>query len=351
MANATKLERGELIAGRYRLHRRLEREEVVAWAATHRLTARPVELTFVAKPTADVVDRSIVDSRALRGLRHAQLAPAVDVFALDHWMVVVSDQLDGSSLRAFLREQGRLDSAAAARLLLPVVSALGNAHALGIVHGALDLDSVFVRSNGVPVVRDFRFDSEAYTAADHLADVRALGAILLEVVGATSQEAPPVELAAAGSEVPVDITALAELMASDGLDDLREASKALSFYSDTEARPFGRPGSVPRDAASPAELQSTRASSLAISSVKHVPRKGTEPLKMRVARVLAIAAATGVCLAGFALREIPAKSPKKAPSAAASTPISMPAPSASVTSAAHAASASAAPATRAAPPP
>jgi serine/threonine-protein kinase len=144
------LARGELVGGRYRLERELGRGGMSAvWAAEHRVTRREVALKFLAPAYArkpDIRRRFEREARAAASLaEHPHVVAVHDFFEIDDGtLVMVLDLLHGESLADRLRRKGKLSGAETAQLLLPVVSAVGAAHARGIVHRDLKPENVFV---------------------------------------------------------------------------------------------------------------------------------------------------------------------------------------------------------------
>jgi serine/threonine-protein kinase len=108
------------------------------WAATHVVTRKTVALK-VLKPElakkAELRQRFLREARAASAVRHPSVVQIHDVLELDDRSpVMVMDLLEGESLASRIAREGALPLAQVARLLLPVVSAIGSAHALGIVH-------------------------------------------------------------------------------------------------------------------------------------------------------------------------------------------------------------------------
>src|SRR5688572_15609315 len=140
-----------MLAGRYRLDAALGTSNPASvWAATHLPSGRKVAIRRL--PTAS-------------GLPPQALAPLVaelhDAVVVDHPNVarvyeviegvaeaplVVSELLRGETLAQLLAQRPLLSAREVASLLLPVVSAIGTAHARGVVHGRLSASSVFVCS-------------------------------------------------------------------------------------------------------------------------------------------------------------------------------------------------------------
>jgi serine/threonine protein kinase len=67
-------------------------------------------------------------------LRHPNALEVFDVVEVEGLAYIVMELLDGQDLRKALAERGPLDTQAALALVLPVLSAVGHAHAVGAIH-------------------------------------------------------------------------------------------------------------------------------------------------------------------------------------------------------------------------
>ena len=205
--------------------------------------------------------------------------------------VIVMPLLSGETLARRLDRAGALPLAESAGLLLPIVSAIGTAHARGIVHRDLKPENIFVVSGGgseSPMVLDFgvakllgtswvvstiltkpgvRVGTPRYMApeqampgerVDHRADIWSLGTILYQCLSGIR----PIEgdtlkdllsalfdgaitpLGAVASNLPVDLTSLVDRMLwrdIDGRPTLHEVARTLERYTDVRAAEFGEP--------------------------------------------------------------------------------------------------------------
>jgi serine/threonine-protein kinase len=142
-------EAGAVVAGRYRLDRRIgEGGMGVVWAATHLRTQKTLALKLLRAAVAgdeDTRRRLVREARAACAVQHPNVVAIHDVVELDDGSpVLVMDLLEGESLRDRLTREGVLSLPTLAAILLPVVSAVGAAHALGIVHRDLKPENVFL---------------------------------------------------------------------------------------------------------------------------------------------------------------------------------------------------------------
>jgi len=133
----TKLDPGALVAGRYRLERVLgEGGMGVVWAATHVHTRKTVAIKLVKRADSeDQRARFLREARASCAVRHPHVREVYDVLEGDDGaLMMIMEYLSGESLAKRLDSEGKLALPETVALLLPVVSAVGAAHALGIVH-------------------------------------------------------------------------------------------------------------------------------------------------------------------------------------------------------------------------
>ena len=271
------------------------------WAATHQVTRRSVAMKFVkgaAHRRPELRRRFMREARAASAVQHPNVVEVFDVFELDaETPVMVMELLSGETLGRRLARDGQLDLDEALALLLPAVSAVGTAHALGVVHRDMKPENLFLtRSSGsaepetVVKVLDFgiaKLSSEmagetgvtetgttlgtpcymapeqamAERELDHRVDVWAFGVILYE----TLSGARPIEGDTVGQVVkhlmttgitplervmpglPPPLTALVARMLSRERarrpEDLREVFEVLRQLTNVRARSFGAPGS------------------------------------------------------------------------------------------------------------
>ncbi len=292
---APKLEVGTVIAERYQLERLLGQGGMASvWEAKHLMTRRLVAMKFLhaaLDARADMRRRFLREAQAAAAVDHPNVVTVHDVFQLDDGMfVLVMARLEGETFAARLVREAPLSLEEAVAVLLPVVSAVGSAHARGIIHRDLKPENVFLsRESGSTVVRVLDFGiakltqqeesgdltttgtvlgtpcymapEQAYAEKniDHRADIWSLGAMLYEALtgmrpieGDTlgqivkfmlTQAITP--LYAVAPDVPNEITTLVMRMlrvAPEGRpDDLREVHTVLARYSPARTPSFGPP--------------------------------------------------------------------------------------------------------------
>jgi len=266
------------------------------WAATHAVTRKMVALKFLKGADAsrsDVRRRFVREARAATAVRHPNVVEIHDIFELeDGSPVMVMDLLVGQSLGARRRQQSVLPPSEMAALLLPVVSAVGTAHALGIVHRDLKPDNIFIvdLGEGKKDVRVLDFGIAKMTASDgeaahtggltqtgdmlgtphymapeqasgetdidHRADIWALGVIFYEclaghrpIMGNNLGQILKqiitgniVRFADAAPDAPEDLKTLIDSMLQPDREkrptDLRTVQEVLSRYTDVQVPAF-----------------------------------------------------------------------------------------------------------------
>ncbi len=137
---------GEIIAKRYRLERKLgEGGMGEVWAASHTVTRRQVALKLLKVAARSQHHRFVREARAASAVDHPNVVTVHDIFELDDDMpVMVMELLVGESLQERLNRSAKLAVTELVDVMLPVVSAVGAAHALGIVHRDLKPDNIFI---------------------------------------------------------------------------------------------------------------------------------------------------------------------------------------------------------------
>jgi Tol biopolymer transport system component len=181
---------------------------------------RDVALKVLAAASAadpDRLQRFEQEARAIAALNHPNILALYDIGQSDRGPFIVTEILDGESLREIL-ERGALPVRKAIEYGVQVARGLAAAHERGIVHRDLKPDNVFVASNGHVKILDFGLaklvepepaltDPELPTipppttpgvvlgtvgymspeqvrggSADHRADIFAFGAVLYEML-------------------------------------------------------------------------------------------------------------------------------------------------------------------------
>jgi eukaryotic-like serine/threonine-protein kinase len=319
------LSEGSLIAGRYRLEHPLgEGGMGTVWAATHTVTRRSVAMKFLKdsmRHRKDLRERFLREAAAASSLKHPNVVEIIDVFDFaEGCPVMVMELLRGETLGAKLLRDERLSMEETAALLLPVVSAVGAAHALGIVHRDLKPDNLFLlEGGGEPSVKvlDFgiaKLSAERYlqegasplltesgsmlgtpcymapeqasgeNPVDHRADIWSLGVILYECLSGVrpieGENLPQVvaRLMSAGimpleriaPELPAEVTGLVKNMLSREVArrpaSLVEVSRALGHFTNVRAPEFATPSGHASPAPTPRTMESARPKARIVNS-------------------------------------------------------------------------------------
>jgi len=297
---------GVVIAGRYRLERLMgEGGMGSVWAATHELTRSQVALKFL-KPEAvqntAAVRRFMREARAATAVNHPNVIRVHDIFLQDdNSPVMVMDLLAGESLGHKLERERRIVLPELAAIMLPVISAIGSAHAAGIVHRDLKPDNIFLARTPdgriTSKVLDFgiaKLDSKRPDAAqsaeltrtgamlgtpyymspeqvfgekdvDARADVWAMGVILYEALSGVrpvdgDNLGQLLKVIATGAIRPIDEVApdlplamrsiIGEMLKTDRnarCPDLRSAFEVLRRFTNEMAQSFSEVRPIPRE--------------------------------------------------------------------------------------------------------
>jgi serine/threonine-protein kinase len=149
--------------GRFRLVRPLgEGGMGVVWQAVDK-AGESVALKFLTVAAAsrqEFHDRLRQEARATAAISHPNVVRFLDICEDEHgFPVLVMEYLVGESLADAIEREAKLSLADTAFVLVPVVSAVATAHALGIVHRDLKPENIFLARSAeglvVPRVVDF----------------------------------------------------------------------------------------------------------------------------------------------------------------------------------------------------
>ncbi len=153
---------GNLIDGRYQLLRQMDAGGMatIYEAIDTRLDRRGAVKIMHAHLAQDeqFVERFIREAKAAAALSHPNIVAVQD----QGWnqsgipaVFIVMELVDGHTLREYLNERGSIAVKDGIRFLLPVLSALGAAHKLGIVHRDVKPENILVSKEGRIKITDF----------------------------------------------------------------------------------------------------------------------------------------------------------------------------------------------------
>ena len=103
-----------------------------------------------------VRERFLRETRTAGGMAHPNIVPIHGADELDGHVFFVMSYIDGDSLAAQVRGNGRLESRTAARYLRDVAAALAHAHRRGIIHRDIKAENILIeRASDRALVTDF----------------------------------------------------------------------------------------------------------------------------------------------------------------------------------------------------
>jgi eukaryotic-like serine/threonine-protein kinase len=157
------------LAGRYLLEEPIASGgAAIVWRAYDENLARPVAIKLLHPHHANdatVVERFERESRASAQLNHPNTVRIYDTGREDDLVFLVMEHVDGPSLREVLSSSGPLDPLVVAALGEQVASALGDAHAHGLVHRDVKPANILIAGDGTVKVTDFGI-AKALSGAD-----------------------------------------------------------------------------------------------------------------------------------------------------------------------------------------
>ena len=140
------------LATRYRLERELGAGGMATvFLARDLKHERDVAIKVLRADVAAAVgvDRFLSEIRTTGNLKHPHILPLFDSGLADAVPFYVMPFIDGESLRARLRQVGRLPIGEVVRILHQLADALSHAHAKGVIHRDIKADNVLVSDRHV----------------------------------------------------------------------------------------------------------------------------------------------------------------------------------------------------------
>jgi hypothetical protein len=116
-----------------------------------------VALKVLADHATDPDDlrRFLREGEVIRRLTHPSIITIYEAGEENGRPFLAMELLEGGSLEALLQRQGRLAPDHAIGMILPVLDALGHAHAHGLIHRDIKPANVLLRADSTPVLADF----------------------------------------------------------------------------------------------------------------------------------------------------------------------------------------------------
>ncbi|MEE2757592.1 MAG: serine/threonine-protein kinase [Myxococcota bacterium] len=132
-------------------------------AVVHRAHDSVLERTVALKilhphlaERADSRARFAREAKAVARLKHPHIVEVFDYASADsEQSYIVTEFVDGPTLRAFVDEHMVKHPETALLLMLPIVDALARAHLAGIIHRDVKPENIMIRNDGSPVLMDF----------------------------------------------------------------------------------------------------------------------------------------------------------------------------------------------------
>lgn len=150
---------GELLAGRYRLERRIGQGGMAeVWVATDTDLDRKVAVKWLKTNLASdpvVAERFRREAIAVARLSHPNIVAVHDVCVHEGRQAVVMQLVDGKSLRQLLDSQKRLGPELTIHIGAAIAGALDEAHRAGFVHRDVKPGNILVTSDGRVLLTDF----------------------------------------------------------------------------------------------------------------------------------------------------------------------------------------------------
>ena len=180
------LSEGDLLAGKYRIERRLgEGGMGTVMAAVHEQLQQRVAIKFLSPDHAqnpDAAARFIREARAAVKIQSEHVARVIDVAELaDGAPYMVMEYLLGNDLADELQRVGYFDVSTTIDYVLQSCEAIAEAHSVGLVHRDLKPANLFLtrRADGSPLVKVLDFGiSKALSTSEEAATLTSAKAML-----------------------------------------------------------------------------------------------------------------------------------------------------------------------------
>ncbi|HXU00661.1 MAG TPA: protein kinase, partial [Polyangia bacterium] len=198
---------------------------------------RDVALKLLAPHLADDVsfrERFLTESRVAASLEHPNVVPIHDAGEIDGQLYIVMRLVEGSDLKAVLRE-GPLEPARAVRIVEQIAAALDAAHARGLVHRDVKPSNVLLDQREHAYLADFGLTRELGEVAAPLDAACSLG---------TADYVAPEQIRGDDVDGRADQYSLACLLYECliGTPPYRRGTEVATLYAHLEEAPPAPPG-------------------------------------------------------------------------------------------------------------
>ncbi|MFF3690966.1 serine/threonine-protein kinase [Streptomyces sp. NPDC002187] len=153
------MERGERVAGRYELVKRLGRGGMgEVWAARDHVLHRDVAVKLLVVgdgPSSDLASRFEREAVAAAQINHPNVAALYDRGVHEDVLFLVMEKVNGAALSDFIRGQGPMDPVRALAIADGVCAALVAAHEARVIHYDIKPHNVMLTPDGQVKVVDF----------------------------------------------------------------------------------------------------------------------------------------------------------------------------------------------------
>src|SRR5262245_27529563 len=145
---------GRVLDRRYHVRSRVAHGGMATDTRLDRQVALKVMHAELARD-ADFVARFIGEAKSVARLSHPNIVAVFDQGSDGQYLYLAMEYVPGQTLRAVLRERGRLPWAEALEVMDPILSGLAAAHQAGIVHRDVKPENVLLAADGRVKVVDF----------------------------------------------------------------------------------------------------------------------------------------------------------------------------------------------------
>ena len=146
------------------------------WSALDMKLGRTVAVKFPRKGilSAAEKDNFLREARAVAHLKHPRIVPVHEVGSENETVFIVSDYIQGATLRERLRNK-RLSAEEVAELCAQIADGLHHAHEAGVIHRDLKPSNIMLDLDGQPHIMDFGLAKRIAGEARMTVDGQILG--------------------------------------------------------------------------------------------------------------------------------------------------------------------------------